>query len=77
MFMPFFNPSRQGNVYIGHGRFAYSLKVAVVKIAASIIRSIALMMEAASTSETSESFIRLHGATTQKTAIFILAAVRT
>jgi hypothetical protein len=33
------------------------------------------MMEAASTSETSVN--RLHSATTQKTAIFILAAVRT
>jgi hypothetical protein len=36
-----------------------------------------LMMEAASTSETSVNFTRLHGVTTQKTAIFILAAVRT
>jgi hypothetical protein len=34
-------------------------------------------MEAASTSETAVNFSnRLHGATTQKTAIFILAAVR-
>jgi hypothetical protein len=33
-------------------------------------------MEAASTSETSVNFYRLHGATIQKTAIFILAAVR-
>jgi hypothetical protein len=31
----------------------------------------------ASTSETSVNFYRLHGATTQKTAIFILAAMRT
>jgi hypothetical protein len=38
---------------------------------------IALMMEAASTSETSVNFYQLHGATTQKTAIFIFAAVRT
>jgi hypothetical protein len=38
---------------------------------------IALMMEAANTSETSVNFTRLHDATTQKTAIFILAAVRT
>jgi hypothetical protein len=38
---------------------------------------IALMMEAVSTSETSVSFYRLHGVTTQKTAIFIFAAVRT
>jgi hypothetical protein len=36
---------------------------------------IALMMEAARTSETSVT--RLHGATTQKAAIFILAAVKT
>jgi hypothetical protein len=35
------------------------------------------LMEAASTSETSVTSSRLHGATTQKTAIFILAAVRT
>jgi hypothetical protein len=43
------------------------------------VRAIALMMEAASTSETSVNFYhstRLHGATAQKTAIFILAAVR-
>jgi hypothetical protein len=38
-------------------------------LTASIIRA---MLEAASTSET-----RLHGATIQKTATFILAAVRT
>jgi hypothetical protein len=38
---------------------------------------IALMMEAASTSETSLKFTILHGATPQKTDIFILAAVRT
>jgi hypothetical protein len=37
---------------------------------------IALMMEAARTSETSVNFYRLHGATTQKTAIFVLTAVR-
>jgi large-conductance mechanosensitive channel len=46
-------------------------------LAASIIRGlINLMMEAVSISETSVS-TRLHGATTQKTGIFILAAVRT
>jgi hypothetical protein len=46
--------------------------------AVSIIKTmIALMMEAAVTSETSVNFTRQHGATTQKTAIFILAAVRT
>jgi hypothetical protein len=38
---------------------------------------IALMMEAARTSETLETSTRLHGATTQKTAIFVLIAVRT
>jgi hypothetical protein len=40
---------------------------------------IALMMEAARTSEMLVNFyqIRLHGATTQKTAIFVLIAVRT
>jgi hypothetical protein len=43
-------------------------------LAASII---ALMVEAASTSETSVTSTRLHGATTQKTLIFILAAMRT
>jgi hypothetical protein len=37
----------------------------------------ALMMETESTSETPVNSIRLHGTTTQKTAIFILAAVRT
>jgi hypothetical protein len=35
------------------------------------------MMEAARTSETLVNFTRLHGATTQKTAIFLLTAVRT
>jgi hypothetical protein len=45
--------------------------------AASIIRRIALMMEAATISETSVNFYRLHIATAQKTAIFILAAVKT
>jgi hypothetical protein len=35
------------------------------------------MMEAARTSETLVNFYRLHGTTTQKTAIFVLAAVRT
>jgi hypothetical protein len=34
-------------------------------------------MEAASASEMSVNFCQLHGATTQKTAIFILTAVRT
>jgi hypothetical protein len=36
----------------------------------------ALMMQAASTSETSLNFTRIHSATSQKTAIFILVAVR-
>jgi hypothetical protein len=36
-----------------------------------------LMMEAVSTSETSVNFYQIHGATSQKTIIFILAAVRT
>jgi hypothetical protein len=36
-----------------------------------------LMMKAASTSETPVNFTRLHDATSQKTAIFILDAVRT
>jgi hypothetical protein len=44
---------------------------------ASIIRTIALLIEAASTSELSVKFYRLHGAATQKTAIFILEAVGT
>jgi hypothetical protein len=45
---------------------------------ASIIRAmIALLMEAAISSETSVKFTRLHGVTTQKTDIFMLAAVRT
>jgi hypothetical protein len=44
-------------------------------LSASVV--IVLMMEAASTSETSVNFTRLHGATIQKTTIFILAAVRT
>jgi hypothetical protein len=38
---------------------------------------IALMVKASSSSETSVNFIRLHGATTQKAAIFILAALST
>jgi hypothetical protein len=37
----------------------------------------ALMMEAARTSETLVNFYQIHGATTQKTAIFVLIAVRT
>jgi hypothetical protein len=43
-------------------------------LAASIIT---LMMGAASTSETSVSFYQITGRTSQKTVIFILAAVRT
>jgi hypothetical protein len=43
-------------------------------LAASIIRA---MVEAPSTYETSITSTGLHGATTQKTAISILAAVRT
>jgi hypothetical protein len=38
---------------------------------------ISLMMEAASTSETSVYLTTLHGATSKKTVIFILVAVRT
>jgi hypothetical protein len=36
-----------------------------------------MMIEIASTSETPVNFYRLHGATSQKTVIFILAAGRT
>jgi hypothetical protein len=36
-----------------------------------------VMMEAASTVETSVNFYQTHGTTTQKAAIFILASVRT
>jgi hypothetical protein len=43
-------------------------------LAASIIRA---MLEAAKTFETSANFTRLQVATTQKTAIFVLAALRT
>jgi hypothetical protein len=39
--------------------------------------AVALMMEAGRISETSVKFYRPHGATTQKTVIFILTAVRT
>jgi hypothetical protein len=49
-------------------------------LVASIIRAmslIALMMEAASTSETSVNFYHTTRSTTHKTAIFILAAVIT
>jgi hypothetical protein len=46
-------------------------------LAAFIIRVIALMMEAASTFETSVTSTRLHGGTSQQTFIFIIAAVRT
>jgi hypothetical protein len=42
-----------------------------------INRPIALMMEAVSTSETSVNFYRLHGTTSQKKVIFILATMRT
>jgi hypothetical protein len=38
---------------------------------------ISMMVEAASTSETSVNFTTPHGVTSKKTAIFILAAVRT
>jgi hypothetical protein len=44
-------------------------------LAASI--NISLMMEAASTSETSKNSCQTNGAATQKTPIFILAAART
>jgi hypothetical protein len=47
------------------------------EFAASIIRVMALMMEAASTSETSVNFYQTHGAKIQKTATFILTAMRT
>jgi hypothetical protein len=47
--------------------------MAVFWVAESLI---ALMMEAISTSETSVN-CQTHGATTQETAVFILAAVRT
>jgi hypothetical protein len=40
-------------------------------------RAIALMMEAARASETLVHSYRLHGATTQKTVIFVLTAVKT
>jgi hypothetical protein len=47
-------------------------------LTASIIRVInALMMEAASSPENLPIYMRLHGATSQKTVIFILAAMRT
>jgi hypothetical protein len=39
--------------------------------------TIALMTEAVSTSETSVNFYQTYSVTAQKTAIFILAAVRT
>jgi hypothetical protein len=45
-------------------------------LTAFIIRAIALMMEAVSTSETSVNFYQI-GATFQKTAIFIPVAVTT
>lgn len=46
-------------------------------LAASIFRTMnALMMGAASASETSENFTRLHGAAAHKAAIFTDAAVR-
>jgi hypothetical protein len=44
----------------------------------SLIRVMSdLMMEAVSASESLENFTRLHGTTSQKTATFILIAVRT
>jgi hypothetical protein len=45
-------------------------------LAVSIIRAIALMMEAARTSETSVNFCNFYTETTHKTAIFVLAVVR-
>jgi hypothetical protein len=45
--------------------------MAVFWVVAMIRALIALMMEAARTSETLVNFTRLHGATTQKTAIFM------
>jgi hypothetical protein len=46
-------------------------------IIGSIIRAIALMMEAVNTSEIRQTYTRLHGSTSQKTVVLILAAVRT
>jgi hypothetical protein len=48
-----------------------------MKMAVFWVGLIVLMMEAARISETLETSIRLYGATTQKTAIFVLTAVRT
>jgi hypothetical protein len=41
------------------------------------VKNSTLIMEAASTSEATVNFYRLHGETTQKTAIFMLATVKT
>jgi hypothetical protein len=46
-------------------------------LAVPIVRVIVLMMETAGISETSVNFTKLHGATTQKAAIFIFAVLRT
>jgi hypothetical protein len=54
---------------------AASKKVGYLKMA--VFWAITLMMESASTSETSVIFYQTTGATTQKAVIFILAAVRT
>jgi hypothetical protein len=55
---------------------AANMKVAgfwvVAPCRAEIIRVIVLVMEAASTSETSVNFTGLHDGTTQKTAVFML-----
>jgi hypothetical protein len=44
-------------------------------LTASIIRAITLMIEAVSTSETFVNYSKLHGATSQKTVIFVAAFI--
>jgi hypothetical protein len=59
------------------GRTGDFKSLQVYRLDASIIRAIGMIKQTASISETSLNFIKQHGAGTHKTAIFILAAVRT
>jgi hypothetical protein len=68
-------------LYVKKGLFSKTVsktKMAVSWVVGPFSLAIAVKMEAASTSETSVKLLPdLHGATTQKTAIFLLTAVRT
>jgi hypothetical protein len=61
---------------VDDSNYVLSYRFLVDSLLSGYIGLIVLMMEA-SISETSANFTRLHGATFQKTVIFIFAAVRT